>query len=91
MLDVHAHYDDQFLKQFDLLRVYSGSLFMVAISGQWLVTKHYLRKLQTVSVRRMIPQSARLIASARAPTKMRLTAQVASRLNQLLDTNLRPR
>jgi hypothetical protein len=25
MLDVHAHYDDQFLKQFDLLRVYSGS------------------------------------------------------------------
>jgi hypothetical protein len=21
MLDVHAHYDDQFLKQFDLLRV----------------------------------------------------------------------
>ena len=35
MLDVHAHYDDQFLKQFDLPRVYSGSLFMVAISGQW--------------------------------------------------------
>jgi hypothetical protein len=35
MLDLHAHYDDQFLKQFDLLRVYSGSLFVVAISGQW--------------------------------------------------------
>ena len=51
MLDVHAHYDDQFLKQFDLLRVYSGWLFMVAISGQSLVTKHYLRKPQTVSVR----------------------------------------
>jgi signal transduction histidine kinase len=28
----------------------------------------------------MIPQSARLIASARVPTKIRLTAQVASRL-----------
>jgi hypothetical protein len=34
---------------------------------------------------------ARLIASERAPTRMRLTAQVASRLNQLRDTNLRPR
>jgi hypothetical protein len=34
---------------------------------------------------------ARMIASERAPTSMRLTAQVASRLNQLRDTNLRPR
>jgi hypothetical protein len=34
---------------------------------------------------------ARVIASDRAPTKMRLKAQVASRLNQLRDTNLRPR
>jgi hypothetical protein len=34
---------------------------------------------------------ARMIASERAPTRMRLTAQVASRLNQLRDTNLRPR
>ena len=34
---------------------------------------------------------ARLIASERAPTNMRLKAQVASRLNQLRDTNLRPR
>ena len=34
---------------------------------------------------------ARLIASDRAPTKTRLNAQVASRLNQLCDTNLRPR
>src|SRR5262249_18942726 len=33
---------------------------------------------------------ARLIARDRAPTKMRLKAQVASRLNQLRDTNLRP-
>ena len=34
---------------------------------------------------------ARLIASDRAPTKTRLKAQVASRLNQLRDTNLRPK
>jgi hypothetical protein len=34
---------------------------------------------------------ARMIASERAPTSMRLSAQVASRLNQLRDTNLRPR
>ena len=34
---------------------------------------------------------ARLNASDRAPTKTRLKAQVASRLNQLRDTNLRPR
>src|SRR6266511_542052 len=34
---------------------------------------------------------ARLITSDRAPTKTRLTAQAASRLNQLRDTNLRPR
>jgi hypothetical protein len=34
---------------------------------------------------------ARLITSDRAPTKMRLKAQVVSRLNQLCDTNLRPR
>ena len=34
---------------------------------------------------------ARLIASDKVPTKTRLTAQVASRLNQLRDTNLRPR
>ena len=34
---------------------------------------------------------ARLIESERAPTDMRLKAQVASRLNQLRDTNLRPR
>jgi hypothetical protein len=34
---------------------------------------------------------ARLITSDRAPTKTRLKAQVASRLNQLCDTNLRPR
>jgi hypothetical protein len=34
---------------------------------------------------------ARLIASDRVPTKMRLKAQVASRLNQLRDTNLRPK
>jgi hypothetical protein len=33
----------------------------------------------------------RLIASARAPTRIKLTAQIASRLNQLRDTNLRPR
>ena len=33
----------------------------------------------------------RLIASERAPTNMRLKAHVASRLNQLRDTNLRPR
>ena len=72
-------------------RLYSGSPFIVAISGQWLVMKDYLRKLQTVRVRRMIPQSARLIASARVPTKIRLTAQVASKLNQFRDTNLRPR
>ena len=32
-----------------------------------------------------------LITSDRAPTKMRLKAQVVSRLNQLRDTNLRPR
>ena len=31
------------------------------------------------------------IASDRAPTKTRVKAQVASRLNQLRDTNLRPR
>jgi hypothetical protein len=34
---------------------------------------------------------ARMITSERVPTKMRLRAQVASRLNQLRDTNLRPR
>jgi hypothetical protein len=34
---------------------------------------------------------ARLIESDSAPTKTRLKAQVASRLNQLRDTNLRPR
>jgi len=34
---------------------------------------------------------ARLIASERAPTNTRLEAQVASKLNQLCDTNLRPR
>src|SRR5262249_6436127 len=34
---------------------------------------------------------ARVIARNRAPTKTRLKAQVASRLNQLRDTNLRPR
>jgi hypothetical protein len=34
---------------------------------------------------------ARMIASERAPTRMRLTAQVTSRLNQLRDTNLSPR
>src|SRR5215207_6214401 len=34
---------------------------------------------------------ARLIASERAPTNMRLKAHVASRLNQLRDTNLRPK
>jgi hypothetical protein len=34
---------------------------------------------------------ARLIESDRAPTNIRLTAQVASRLNQLRETNLRPR
>ena len=34
---------------------------------------------------------ARLITSDKAPTKMRLKAQVVSRLNQLRDTNLRPR
>src|SRR6266852_5673514 len=34
---------------------------------------------------------ARLIASERAPTNMKLKAQAASRLNQLRDTNLRPR
>jgi hypothetical protein len=34
---------------------------------------------------------ARVITSDRAPTKMRLKAQVVSRLNQLRDTNLRPR
>ena len=51
MLDVHAHYDDQFLKQFDLLR----GLLGLAVHGchfrsMGLVTKHYLRKPQTVSV-----------------------------------------
>jgi phospholipid/cholesterol/gamma-HCH transport system permease protein len=34
---------------------------------------------------------ARTIASAVAPTRMRLTAQIVSRLNQLRDTNLSPR
>ena len=34
---------------------------------------------------------ARLIASDRAPTKTRLKAQLASRLNQLRDKNLRPK
>ena len=34
---------------------------------------------------------ARLKASETVPTRMRLTAQAASRLNQLRDTNLRPR
>ena len=34
---------------------------------------------------------ARMIASERALTRIRLTAQVASKLNQLRDTNLRPR
>jgi hypothetical protein len=33
----------------------------------------------------------RLIASDSVPTKTRLKAQLASRLNQLHDTNLRPR
>lgn len=33
----------------------------------------------------------KLNASDRAPTKTRLNAQVASRLNQLRDTNLRPK
>ena len=33
----------------------------------------------------------RLSTSAIAPTRMRLTAQIVSRLNQLCDTNLRPR
>jgi signal peptidase I len=36
-------------------------------------------------------RAARLIVSDSAPTKTRLKAQVASRLNQLRDTNLRPR
>jgi hypothetical protein len=35
--------------------------------------------------------SARHKASERAPTKRRLTAQVASKLNQLRDTNFSPR
>ena len=34
---------------------------------------------------------AKLIESERAPTNIKLKAQVASRLNQLRDTNLRPR
>jgi hypothetical protein len=34
---------------------------------------------------------AKMNASDRAPTKARLKAQVASRLNQLRETNLRPR
>lgn len=34
---------------------------------------------------------ARLKTSDRAPTRTRLAAQVASRLNQLRDTNLTPR
>jgi hypothetical protein len=34
---------------------------------------------------------AKVNARDRAPTKTRLKAQVASRLNQLRDTNLRPR
>ena len=36
-------------------------------------------------------QLAKLIASETAPTMMRLAAQLASRLNQLRETNLRPR
>jgi hypothetical protein len=36
-------------------------------------------------------QLAKLITSDRAPAKTRLKAQVASRLNQLRDTNLRPK
>ena len=36
-------------------------------------------------------QPAMLIESERAPTNMRLKAHIASRLNQLRDTNLRPR
>src|SRR5215831_12551069 len=53
------------------------------------------------SITRLLPrerqrQSAgvlaqKLKASESAPTKMRLRAQMASRLNQLRDTNLRPR
>ena len=34
---------------------------------------------------------ARLITNDRAPTKIRLKAHVVSKLNQLRDTNLRPR
>ena len=36
-------------------------------------------------------RSARQMASERAPTKRRLTAQVASKLNQLRDTNFSPK
>jgi hypothetical protein len=46
-----------------------------------------------VKDKKMLPQCrlASLITSERAPTNMRLKAQVASKLNQLRDTNLRPR
>ena len=36
-------------------------------------------------------EPARTIASAVAPTRIRLTAQIVSRLNQLRDTNFKPR
>jgi hypothetical protein len=57
-----------------------------------------VRTLETLKAHRRelldhAPQyrAARLIVSDNAPTKTRLKAQVASRLNQLRDTNLRPR
>ncbi len=37
------------------------------------------------------PRQVRLSTSAIAPTRMRLTAQIVSRLNQLCEMNLRPR
>jgi DNA-binding MarR family transcriptional regulator len=39
----------------------------------------------------LLPCQVRLSASAIAPTRIKLAAQMASRLNQLCDTNLRPR
>ena len=51
----------------------------------------YVSRCRLVAARFAQCWLVRLIESERAPTNMRLKAHVASRLNQLRDTNFRPR
>jgi hypothetical protein len=61
--------------------------FVYAINGRWQRAKPASPNKCNADHCRL----AMLTVSDRAPTATRLKAQVASRLNQLRDTNLRPR